>query len=39
MLELGWKPRTHAESIKDIAAGDWWRRDENVVPRVGSRVE
>jgi NADH dehydrogenase len=23
--ELGWKPRTYAEGIREVAAGDWWR--------------
>ena len=23
--ELGWKPRSYAEGIRDVAAGDWWR--------------
>jgi nucleoside-diphosphate-sugar epimerase len=28
VCELGWKPRTYAEGVKDIAAGDWWRHEE-----------
>lgn len=24
--ELGWKPRTYAEGIRQVAAGDWWRQ-------------
>jgi nucleoside-diphosphate-sugar epimerase len=23
--ELGWKPRTYAEGIREVAQGDWWR--------------
>jgi NADH dehydrogenase len=23
--ELGWSPRTYAEGIREVAAGDWWR--------------
>ena len=23
--ELGWKPRSYAEGIQQVAAGDWWR--------------
>ncbi len=23
--ELGWKPRSYAEGIRQVAAGDWWR--------------
>ena len=26
--ELGWKPRTYAEGIREVAADPWWR-DEN----------
>jgi NADH dehydrogenase len=25
--ELGWKPRTYAEGIAQVAQGDWWRRE------------
>jgi NADH dehydrogenase len=25
--ELGWKPRTYAEGIRQVAAGDWWREE------------
>lgn len=25
--ELGWKPRTYAEGIVQVAQGDWWRSD------------
>lgn len=25
--ELGWKPRTYAEGIVQVAQGDWWRRE------------
>jgi nucleoside-diphosphate-sugar epimerase len=25
--ELGWEPRTYAEGIQEVAAGDWWRED------------
>ena len=25
VYELGWKPRTYAEGIRQVAAGDWWR--------------
>ncbi|MEY2746517.1 MAG: hypothetical protein RL112_1559 [Planctomycetota bacterium] len=24
--ELGWKPRSYAEGIREVAAGDWWKR-------------
>ncbi len=27
VYELGWKPRTYAEGIREIAATDWWRKD------------
>lgn len=26
--ELGWKPRTYAEGIRQVAATDWWKHDE-----------
>lgn len=26
-FELGWKPRTYAEGIREVAQGDWWRAD------------
>lgn len=25
VYELGWKPRTYAEGIRQVAQGDWWR--------------
>lgn len=25
VFELGWKPRTYAEGIAEVAQGDWWR--------------
>ena len=25
--ELGWKPRSYAAGIRQVAAGDWWKRD------------
>lgn len=25
--ELGWKPRSYAEGIRSVAAGDWWRAE------------
>jgi NADH dehydrogenase len=25
--ELGWKPRTYAEGVRAVAAGDWWRSE------------
>jgi NADH dehydrogenase len=26
-FELGWEPRTYAQGIREVAAGDWWRRE------------
>ncbi len=26
-FELGWQPRTYAEGIRQVAAGDWWRQE------------
>jgi nucleoside-diphosphate-sugar epimerase len=26
-FELGWKPRSYADGIRQVAAGDWWRQD------------
>lgn len=26
--ELGWRPRAYAEGIRQVAATDWWKRDE-----------
>ena len=26
-VELGWKPRTYAEGIREVASGGWWRED------------
>jgi NADH dehydrogenase len=25
VYELGWKPRSYADGIREVAAGDWWR--------------
>ena len=25
--ELGWKPRTYADGIREVAAGDWWKKE------------
>lgn len=25
--ELGWRPRSYAEGIREVAQGDWWRRE------------
>ncbi len=27
VYELGWRPRTYAEGIREVAAGDWWRTE------------
>ena len=27
VYELGWTPRSYAEGIAEVAAGDWWRAD------------
>ncbi|MFM7296135.1 MAG: NAD-dependent epimerase/dehydratase family protein [Planctomycetota bacterium] len=28
-FELGWEPRTYAQGIREVAAGDWWREDRS----------
>lgn len=33
--ELGWKPRSYAEGIRQVAAGDWWRVPHPEPSRVG----
>jgi nucleoside-diphosphate-sugar epimerase len=32
--ELGFAPRTFAEGIKDVAAGDWWREERSETGQV-----
>ena len=29
-FELGWQPRTYAEGIREVAQGDWWRKEPAV---------
>ena len=31
-FELGWKPRSYAEGIRQVAAGGWWREDRRLAP-------
>lgn len=26
--ELGWTPRSYADGIREVAAGDWWRKED-----------
>lgn len=28
VFELGWQPRTYADGVRQVAAGDWWRSEE-----------
>jgi len=30
--ELGWKPRSYAEGIREVAQGDWWREAKAEAP-------
>lgn len=28
VYELGWTPRSYAEGVKEVAAGDWWKHED-----------
>jgi nucleoside-diphosphate-sugar epimerase len=30
VYELGWKPRSYAEGVVEVAQGDWWRAEQPV---------
>ena len=34
IFELAWKPRSFAEGIREVAAGDWWREERAHAPAV-----
>lgn len=33
--ELGWQPRSYAEGIREVAAGDWWRSEQAAASAAG----
>jgi hypothetical protein len=28
VYELGWKPRSYAQGIREVAATDWWKQEK-----------